>query len=88
MSVAFALMLLAEAVAPCAPAGAVRLPGGATIVRPVGTIERLPFEPLGPTTSVVERVTVQQTDAPADADGADAEADGAEQCPALAPPIA
>ena len=52
MIAASALILLAEAAASCALPGSDRLGGGATIVRPVGTFERIPFERLGPAASV------------------------------------
>ena len=48
MSVAAALILLAEAAAACAPPGEARLRAGAVIIRPVGDAEPPPFLHLGP----------------------------------------
>ena len=48
MSAALALILLIEAPAACAADVAPRLPGGATLVRPVGTLEPAPYQRLGP----------------------------------------
>ena len=66
MSAAFALILLAQAATTCAPVGEVRLPGGATLVRPVGTDAPLPFEKLGPATGTEKSDAIRQTGAPAD----------------------
>jgi len=72
MSAAFALFMLAQAAAACPPAGDVRLPGGATIVRPVGTDEPLPVEKLGPATGIEKPGIIHKTGA--DADGEKPEA--------------
>lgn len=90
MIIATALILLAEAAATCPAPGAARLGGGAILIRPVGTFEPLPFEPLGPAPSVVTRPTdIQHTAAPAnEADGGDPEQDQpATQCAAVEIPI-
>ena len=75
-----ALILLAEVSATCAPLGSARLGGDAMFVLPVGTFEPVPFERLGPTTSVVTRPEeVQQ--ASGTAPDQDPESDQpAEQC--------
>jgi hypothetical protein len=79
MSAALALILLAEAAAACPPAGPVQLPGGATVVRPVGTDKPLPFEQLGPATGIEKSDAIRQTGA--DAEPASPDADStAEQC--------
>lgn len=66
MSATIALVLLAETAAGnCAPARGVELPGGATIVRPVGTAEPVPFEQLGPAPGLTKPERIQQVDAPA-----------------------
>jgi hypothetical protein len=66
MSAAFALLMLAQAVAACPPAADVRLPGGATLVRPVGTDAPLPIEKLGPAEAIQKSDAIRQTSAPAD----------------------
>ena len=66
MSAAFALILLAEAAATCAPA-APRFAGGAVIVRPVGRAEPVPFMRLGPATGIEKDKKVEQTGAEAPA---------------------
>ena len=77
MSAALALILLAEAVSPCAPA----LGGGAKIVRESGPVDAAPFERLGPATSVVTRPTeIQQTAAEQPEDSGD---EAAQQCAAV-----
>ena len=77
MSAALALILLAEAVSPCAPA----LGGGAKIVRESGPVDAAPFERLGPAVSVVTRPTeVQQTGVESEEPDAD---EPAEQCAAV-----
>jgi len=77
MSAALALILLAEAVSPCAPA----LGGGAKIVRESGPVDAAPFEQLGPAVSVVTRPTdIQQTGAESNEPDAD---EPAEQCAAV-----
>jgi hypothetical protein len=77
MSAALALILLAEAVSPCAPA----LGGGAKIVRESGPVDAAPFERLGPAVSVVTRPTdIQQTGAESKEPDAD---EPAEQCAAV-----
>ena len=77
MSAALALILLAEAVSPCAPA----LGGGAKIVRESGPVDAAPFERLGPAVSVVTRPTdIQQTGAESEEPNAD---EPAEQCAAV-----
>lgn len=63
MSAAFALILLAQAATPCPSAAPVPLPGGATIVRPVGKVEPLPFEQLGPATGLSKPEAVDHTGA-------------------------
>jgi len=87
MSAAIALMLLAEAATSCAlaPARELELPGGATIVRPVGTSDPVPFEPLGPAPAVSKPHSIQQADAPVDA-GASVDDPSSDQCEALPPP--
>ncbi len=87
MIAASALILLAEAAASCALPGSDRLGGGATIVRPVGTFERIPFERLGPAASVhgdggkIHQTATPETNQEPDADRP------AEQCEAVATPI-
>ena len=77
MSAALALIFLAEAVSPCAPA----LGGGAKIVRESGPVDAAPFEQLGPAVSVVTRPTdIQQTGAESEEPNAD---EPAEQCAAV-----
>ena len=66
MSAAFALFILAQAATTCAPAGELRLPGGATLVRPVGTDEPLPVEPLGPAEGIEKSDAIRQTGAQTD----------------------
>ena len=73
MSAAFALFILAQAASTCAPAGDVRLPGGATLVRPVGTDEPLPVERLGPATGIEKPDIIRQTGADADGEKPEAE---------------
>ena len=71
MSAAIALIFLAEAATPCVPARTIALPGGATIVRPVGTSDPVPFEPLGPAPALSKPEIIQHTGAsngPADPD--------------------
>jgi hypothetical protein len=53
MSAAIALILMAETSTTCAPVGASRLGGHATVVRPVGTLDSVPFERLGPAPGIV-----------------------------------
>ena len=61
MSAAIALILLAEAATTCAPVGVSRLGGHAVLVRPVGTLDPVPFERLGPAPGIVTRPSdVQQ----------------------------
>ena len=67
MSAAFALFMLAQAATACPPAGEVRLPGGATLVRPVGTDAPLPVMPLGPATGIEKSDALRQTGAETDA---------------------
>jgi hypothetical protein len=69
MSAAIVLILLAEAATSCAPARGIELPGGATIVRPVGTSQPAPFEPLGPAPGLPKSDFIQQTSAAGDPDG-------------------
>ena len=77
MSAALALIFLAEAVSPCAPA----LGGGAKIVRESGPVDAAPFEQLGPAVSVVTQPTdIQQTGAESEEPDAD---EPAEQCAAV-----
>jgi hypothetical protein len=66
MSAAFALFILAQAATACAPAGDVRLPGGATLVRPVGTDEPPAVEQLGPAERIEKSDAIRQTGAQAD----------------------
>ncbi|HVU29706.1 MAG TPA: hypothetical protein VHE36_04830 [Sphingomicrobium sp.] len=61
MSAALALMLFAEAVSPCARARELKMPGGATIVRPVGTSDPAPFERLGPAPSLLRPQIIHET---------------------------
>jgi hypothetical protein len=82
IAAASTLLMLAEAVAACASPGGARLGGGAMVVRPVGTLEPMAVQPLGPTTSVVSRPTeIQQTGAAGKTDEPAAE-EPAEQCEA------
>ena len=61
MIAASALILLAEAVTPCAAPGMPRLGGGALLVRPITTEGPVPFIRLGPATHIVTRSTdIQQ----------------------------
>ena len=60
MSAAIALILLAETSTTCAPVGASRLGGRATFVRPVGTLDPMPFERLGPAPGIVTRPSDMQ----------------------------
>ena len=86
MIAASALILLAEATTSCALPGSDRLGGGATIVRPVGTFEHIPFERLGPATSVHgDGGKIRQTEATV---GAEPDSDRpAKQCEGVAIPI-
>ena len=87
MSAALALILLAEAASACEPADAPLLAGGATLVRPVGTSEPVPFERLGPATrlprsdAVHDAAAGAQTDEPQPRPDDEAETAG-EQCEA------
>lgn len=82
IAAASTLLMLAEAVAACAAPGEPRLGGGAMVVRPVGTLEPMAVQPLGPTTSVVSRPTeIQQTGAAEEADEPITD-EPAEQCEA------
>jgi hypothetical protein len=63
MSAAFGLIMLAEAATACVSAP--RFAGGATIVRPVGKAEPLPFRRLGPATGIEKDNRVEQTGAEA-----------------------
>ena len=66
MIAAYALILLADVASTCPAPGSARLGGGAKLVLPVGTFEPLPFEPLGPATSIVTKPTeIQHTGATA-----------------------
>jgi len=88
MTAAFALILAAQAVTTCPTTAAPRLGGGAALVRENGGAGATPFERLGPTTSVVGRpVDIQQTGAEIGAPLSQVEP-AAEQCPAVAFPIA
>ena len=83
MSAALALILLADAAASCA-ADAPRLAGGATLVRPVGSSEPVPFERLGPAASLprsdaVHHAAYEQVDEP-QAEPAEEDEPVAEQC--------
>jgi hypothetical protein len=87
MIAASALILLAEATASCALPGSERLGGDAMVVRPVGTFEPIPFERLGPATSVQsDDGKIHQTEATPEANQPDADRP-AEQCEAVAIPI-
>ena len=79
MSAAFALILLAEAAVTCAPSGPRTLPGGATVVRPVGVEEPLPFELLGPATGIEKPDVIRKTGAASDSEESDS-ATPAEPC--------
>ena len=79
MSAAFALFMLAQAATTWAPAGDVRLPGGATLVRPVGTDEPLPVEKLGPAEGIEKSDAIHQTGAATDGEKPEAEP-AAEPC--------
>jgi hypothetical protein len=86
MIAASALILLAQAAASCALPGSDRLGGDATIVRPVGTFERIPFERLGPATDIRgDGGKIHQTQATPEAEP-DSDPP-AEQCEAVAIPI-
>ena len=82
MIVASTLLLLAEAVTPCTTAGTPRLGGGAVIIRPVGNFEAVPFERMGPATSVVKSGGIQQTGAAGQAREPESES-SEQQCEAL-----
>ena len=84
MSAALALILLAEAATSCAPADAPRLAGGATLVRPVGKAEPVPFERLGPTEGLAKPDAVHQVAADIENDRPESD-QAAEQCEV--PPI-
>lgn len=79
MSAAIALILLAEAATSCAPTHGGEMPGGATIVRPVGTTEPVPFELLGPAPGLSKPDVIQQTSA-ADDPGDPGDEPVPEQC--------
>ncbi|MFL6735612.1 MAG: hypothetical protein ACJ8F4_00960 [Sphingomonas sp.] len=66
MSAVIAFMILAKA-SSCAPERTVELPGGATIVRPVGTPDPAPFERLGPASGLPKPVELERTGAHAEA---------------------
>lgn len=66
MSAAIALIFLAEAATSCASDRG-EMPGGATIVRPVGTSDPVPFEPLGPAPAMSKPDVIQQVSAADDA---------------------
>ena len=55
MTSALALILLAQAAAPCPASGAVQLGGGAILVRPVGIDEAPPLVPLGPAPALISQ---------------------------------
>jgi hypothetical protein len=83
MIFAAAMILLADAEAPCSAPGADGLAGGATVIRPVAAPGSLPFEPLGPTSDIRTRPTeIQQTAAEQRV-----EDQPAAQCDAVALPI-
>lgn len=87
MSAALALILLAEVASVCAPADAPLLAGGATLVRPVGTSDPVPFERLGPATRLPRSDAVHEAAAGAPADApqprpADEVESAEEQCEA------
>jgi hypothetical protein len=86
MSAVAALILLAEAASPCAPAA--RLAGGAMLVREDGVIAPVPFEHLGPAISVRARPNeIQQVDVTSGVDEAQPD-QAADQCEAVIIPIA
>jgi hypothetical protein len=78
MSAALALILLAQAATACPPAGDVRLPGGATLVRPVGTDAPLPVEKLGPAEPIQKSGALRRT-------GAESDGEKPEKAPAAEP---
>ena len=82
MSAAIALILMAETSTTCAPVGASRLGGRATVVRPVGTLDPVPFERLGPAPGIVIKPSDMQRVAGAttvdEEQGGDAPADPCE----------
>ena len=87
MIAASALILLAQAAASCALPGGDWLAGDAMVVRPVGTFDPIPFERLGPATSVRDDGgKIHQTQAVPEANQPDA-GRPAEQCEAVAFPI-
>ena len=73
MSAALALILLVEAATSCAAADIPQLAGGATLVRPVGKSEPVPFEKLGPATSFRKSDAIHQTAADKPVDELEAE---------------
>lgn len=81
MNAAFTLFMFAQAAAACPPAGELRLPGGATLVRPVGTDAPLPVEKLGPAEGIEKSDAIRHTGAPADGEKPEA-APPAESCDA------
>ena len=55
MIAASAMLLMVEALTPCTTAGLPRLGGGAVLVRPVTSLEPVPFLQLGPATNIRTR---------------------------------
>jgi hypothetical protein len=87
MIAASALILLAEATS-CALPGSDRLGGDAMVVRPVGTFEPIPFQRLGPATSVQgDDGKIHQTGATPEANQEPDADRPAEQCEAVVIPI-
>lgn len=86
MIAASVLILLAQAAASCALPGSERLGGDAMVVRPVGTLEAMPFQRLGPATDIRgDGGKIHQTEATS---GAEPDSDRpAEQCEAVVFPI-
>jgi hypothetical protein len=88
MIAASALILLAEATANCTLPGGDWLAGDAMVVRPVGTFEPIPFERLGPATSIhSDGGKIHQTQATPEANQEPDADRPAEQCKAVAIPI-
>ena len=85
MIAGFALILLAGAATPCPTAAPAQLAGGATLVRPVGRAEPLPFERLGPATAISRPDAIHRASAASDASDAEATPD---ICAAVAAQIA
>ena len=88
MIAGLALLLLADASAPCAAPQGIRLGGGARLVLPVGELDAAPVIRLGPTTDIRTRpLGIQQVGASEPAPVNDSPP-SADQCPRQGFPIA